>query len=79
MRTTLNLSPDALAGVRQLAEQRGKTLGAIASELILQAIRPEGAPAVRNGVPVFFVPTDAASDAAPPDIELVNRLRDQTP
>ena len=81
MRTTLNLSADALAAVRQLARQRGKTLGAIASELILQALRPSGAPLVRNGVPIFAAPPDARSDAAAaaPDLDLVNRLRDQAP
>ena len=79
MRTTLNLSADALAGVRQLARQRGKTLGAVASELILKALRPGGAPAVRNGVPIFAAPPDSPSDAAAPDLDLVNRLRDQAP
>ena len=53
MRTTLNLSTEALAKVRQLAQQRRKTLGAIASELILQALEPREAPEVRNGVPLF--------------------------
>ena len=41
MRTTLNLSAEALAKVRQLAQQRRKTLGAVASELILQALEPD--------------------------------------
>lgn len=79
MRTTLNLSAEALVAVRQLARQRGRTLGAIASELILQALRPKDAAAVRNGVPVFAAPPDARSDAAVPDLELVNRLRDEEP
>ena len=79
MRTTLNLSADALAAVRQLARQRGKTLGAIASELILQALRSKDAPAVRNGVPIFAAPPDARPDDAAPDLDLVNRLRDEAP
>ena len=79
MRTTLNLSADAMAAVRQLAHQRGKTLGAVASELILQALRPEETPPVRNGVPVFSPPAGATSDVAPPDLDLVNRLRDEAP
>lgn len=76
MRTTLNLTADALAAVRQLARQRGKPLGAVASELILQALRPEDPPPVRNGVPVFAA---LPADAEPPDLELVNRLRDEAP
>ena len=79
MRTTLNLSADALAAVRQLARQRGRTLGAIASELILQALRPGDAAAIRNGVPIFAAPPNARSDAAAPDLDLVNRLRDEAP
>ena len=79
MRTTLNLSADALAAVRQLAHQRGKSLGAIASELILQALRPEDTPPVRNGVPIFSVPPGPPSNVAAPDRDLVNRLRDDIP
>ena len=79
MRTTLNLSADALAAVRQLARQRGRTLGAVASELILQALRPKNAAAVRNGVPIFSAAPDTRSDVAVPDLELVNRLRDEEP
>ena len=79
MRTTLNLSAEAMAALRQLAHQRGKTLGAVASELILQALRPEETPPVRNGVPIFPAPAGPRSDAAPPDLDLVNRLRDSSP
>ena len=79
MRTTLNLSTEALAKVRQLAQQRRKTLGAIASESILRALEPEEVPAVRNGVPVFATQPEAVGEESPPDLELVNRLRDQDP
>ena len=71
MRTTLNLSADALAKVRQIAQQRGRTLGEVASELILKALHLEWTPDVRNGVPVF--PTH---EGPAPDIHLVNSLRD---
>ena len=46
MTTTLNISAEAMARVRQLALQRGVTLGEIASELILTARQPEAAPPV---------------------------------
>ena len=74
MRTTLNLSAEALAKVRQLAQQRRTTLGAVASELILKALQPASGPAVRNGVPIF-----PAQEGTAPDLHLVNRLRDQEP
>ena len=74
MRTTLNISPEAMAKVRQLARQRAKPLGDIVSELILQAVQPQQAPPVRNGVPLF-----PAQPGEPPDLELINRLRDAEP
>ncbi len=75
----MNLSTGALASVRQLAQQRGETLGAIASELILKALEPERVPGIRNGVPLFAAHADAGDEEVAPDIELVNRLRDQEP
>ncbi len=74
MRTTLNISPEAMAKVRQLARQRAKPLGDIVSELVLQATQPQQAPAVRNGVPLF-----PAQPGEPPDLALTNRLRDAEP
>lgn len=76
MRTTLNLSAEALARVRQLARQRGETIGSVASELILRAFEPEGSPKVRNGVPVFAMDVGADYDGTPPDLAVVNQLRD---
>lgn len=75
MRTTLNLSTEALAKLRRLARQRRRTLGAVTSELILHAQEPRKAPAARNGVPLFAA--DAENEGVSPDLELVNRLRDQ--
>ena len=74
MRTTLNISAEAMAKVRQLAEQRGVTLGAVVSELVLKALEPEEGPAVRNGVPLFPVHSHETAD-----LELVNQLRDEEP
>jgi hypothetical protein len=60
-----------MARVRQLAEQRGATLGAIVSELVLKAFQPDEVPPVRNGVPLF-----PAHQHETADLELVNKLRD---
>lgn len=76
MRTTLNLSAEALAKERQLAQQRCETIGAVASKLTLRALEPEGAPKVRNGVPVRPMDTETGYDGIPPDLAAVNRLRD---
>ena len=79
MRTTLNLSTEALVKVRQLAQQRRMTLGAVASELILKALEPKQAPQVRNGVPLFPTNPEFKDQSAASDLELVNRLRDLEP
>ena len=74
MRTTLNISAEAMAKVRQLAEQRGATLGAVVSELVIKALEPNEGATVRNGVPLFPVhPHETA------DLDLVNQLRDEQP
>ena len=52
-------------------------LSAAALAAVLQALRPKEGPAVRNGVPIFAAPPDVRLDAAAPDLDLVNRLRDE--
>ena len=76
MRTTLNLSTEALTKVRQLAQQRCETIGAVASELILRALEPESAPKVRNGASIFPMDIETDYEGALPDLAVVNRLRD---
>ena len=66
----MNLSAEALANVRQIAPQRGRTLGEVASELLLKALQPQGGPTLRNGVPIL-----PAQEVAPA-LHLVNRPRD---
>lgn len=79
MRTTLNLDPEAIAKVRLLAAQRQETLGAVASELILLALKPKEAPPVRNGVPIFTERVPGAEGHPATTLDLVNRLRDEEP
>lgn len=68
-----------MAKVRLLAAQRQETLGAVASELILKALEPKEAPEVRNGVPLLSVRSPLPPGVSAPDLELVNRLRDEWP
>ncbi len=74
MRTTLELDDDILQVARQLAAQRGMSMGQVISELVRQALAPKAAPRVRNGVPLF-VPKAGAKQ---PHMALVNKLRDKT-
>ncbi len=72
MRTTLDIDPQALALIRELAAHRGVSLGRVASDLILSGIQSSAPPASkrRNGFPV------RASAPGQPVItgELVQRL-----
>jgi hypothetical protein len=73
MRTTLELDDDLVHAAKQLARQRGATMGQVVSQLIRQGLEPKNSPRVRNGVPLF-----APKPGAPqPDLALVNRLRDE--
>ena len=73
MRTTLDLDDDLLQVAKQLARQRGATLGQVISELARQALEPKSPPRLRNGVPLF-APKPGAKK---PHLDLVNRLRDE--
>ena len=77
MRTTLDLSAEALASVRLLARQRRESLGAVASELILKALESRRVSRIRNGVPLFPACSESKNQPAAPNLDLVNQLRDQ--
>jgi hypothetical protein len=73
MRTTLELEDEVVHAAKQLARQRGATMGEVVSQLIRQGLEAKNPPRVRNGVPLF-VPKPGAPK---PDLALVNRLRDE--
>ena len=72
MRTTLDIDDDLVQVARQLARQRGTTIGQVVSELVRQAIEPGPGGRLRNGVPVFPLKPGAKK----PHLNLVNQLRD---
>jgi hypothetical protein len=59
MRTTLNLEEDVLRALRSLARERGESLGAVASRLIREALRPPSRVTYSADFPVFTVREDA--------------------
>ncbi len=74
MRTTLNLDPDVLLAVKELAELRGSTAGQVLSHLARSALEAEcERSTVRNGVPLLE-PTPGEGIVT---LEVVNQLRDQ--
>lgn len=75
MRTTIAIDDDILATVKHLAEQEGKTVGEVISELARQglALGAHSARAVRNGVRLL----PHRRGASPVTPELITQLRDE--
>jgi hypothetical protein len=75
MRTTLDLDPDVLAAVKELATLRRTTAGRMMSELVRLALQPTGDEEVKNGVPLLPARPGAGLVTA----EHVRRLFDEEP
>ena len=73
MRTTLELEDEVVHAAKQIARQRGATMGQVVSQLVRKGLEASDAPRMRNGVPLFVPKTGAPK----PDLALVNRLRDE--
>jgi len=74
MRTTLNIDDDILEAVKEIASNRGITVGSVLSGLARRALEPAAPALVRNGVPLL--PRRPAGSPKP-TLALVNRLRDE--
>lgn len=75
MRTTLAIDDDVLAAARALAEQQGKSLGEVISDLARRSLAPVSAARRRNGIPLLPVQPGAKRAT----LAQVNRLRDELP
>ena len=75
MRTTVDLEEDVLLAAKEIAKQRGNTLGRVLSELVRLALTRRTPISTNQGLPLFPVQPDAGVVT----LELVNRLRDQLP
>lgn len=75
MRTTVDLNEDVLLAAKEIAKQRGTTVGQVLSDLVRQALTKPVPMANKNGLPLFPV----KSKAGVVTMELINRLRDETP
>ncbi len=74
VRTTLDISDEVMGLVRELAEARRMTIGAVLSELALRGLeRSAPQPSIRNGVPLL---PPRPAGARRPTMKLVNDLRD---
>jgi hypothetical protein len=75
MRTTVDLEDDVLLAAKEIAKQRGNTLGQVLSDLARQTLTRRTSISKKHGLPLFPVKPDAGVVT----LELVNRLRDETP
>jgi len=75
MRTTVDIEEDVLLAAREIAAQRGVSIGRVLSDLARRALSHRDTATTRSGVPLFPVQPDAGF-ATP---ELVNKLRDEAP
>jgi hypothetical protein len=73
MRTTLELDDDLVREAKNLAKQRGVSLGTVISDLARKSLPATARPKFRNGMEVF------QSEPGTPKVtlEFVNRLRDE--
>jgi hypothetical protein len=75
MRTTVDLDEDVLLAAKEIARQRGDTLGRVLSDLARQALTRRSPVSTKHGLPLFPVQPNAGVVT----LELVNHLRDETP
>ena len=75
MRTTLDLDEDILLAAKEIARQRGDTVGHVVSDLARQALTRRASVSKKHGLPLFPVQPNAGVVT----LELVNHLRDETP
>jgi hypothetical protein len=73
MRTTVDLEEDVLLAAKEIARQRGNTVGQVLSDLARQALTRRSPVSTKHGLPLFPVQPDAGLVT----LELVNRLRDE--
>ena len=75
MRTTIDIEDDVLLAAKELARQRGKTLGQVLSALVREALTRKPPVSTKHGLPLFPVQPDAGVVT----LEFVNQLRDELP
>lgn len=75
MRTTIDLDEDILRAAKEIAQQRGTTVGQVLSDLARQALTRPSETTTRNGLPLLPVRPGAQIVT----LELVNQLRDELP
>jgi hypothetical protein len=74
MRTTLDIEDDILMAAKEIARDRGTTIGRVISELARTTLTQAAHVTEDDGLPLFPIQPNAGIVT----LELVNRLRDET-
>jgi hypothetical protein len=74
MRTTLDIDEDVLLATKEIAKQRGKTVGYVLSDLARKSLTRQFPVPKKHGLPLFPVQPNAGVVT----LDLVNQLRDET-
>ena len=75
MRTTLDIEEDVLLAAKEIARQKGLTVGRVLSDLARKSLTRKSSVVRKGGLPLFPVQPDAGIVS----LELVNQLRDELP
>ena len=75
MRTTVDIEEDVLLAAKEIARQRGITLGQVLSDLARQSLTRKSVVSKKHGLPLFPIQPDAGIVT----MEKVNFLRDESP
>jgi hypothetical protein len=75
MRTTISIDEDVLMAARAIATQQRRSIGDVISDLARRSRDRPPSQGERNGIPLL----SPRPDSPPITLDLVNRLRDETP
>jgi hypothetical protein len=75
MRTTISIDEDVLMAARAIATQQRRSIGEVISDLARRSLDRPLSQGERNGIPLL----SPRPDSPPITLDLVNRLRDETP
>jgi hypothetical protein len=75
MRTTISIDEDVLMAARAIATQQRRSIGEVISDLARRSLDRPPSQGERNGIPLL----SPRPDSPPITLDLVNRLRDETP
>ena len=75
MRTTVDIEEDVLLAAKEIARQKGTSLGRVLSDLARKSLTQKPKTSKKHGLPQFPVQQNAGVVTK----DLVNRLRDELP